>query len=84
MQYDAVLYSTEDSFMAPEEYLSTRQVADLLGLTEVTIRRLCHEGRLPAVKLGRSYRLRRADLDRIFDAAGPPSASAEAARQSLA
>lgn len=59
--------------MAPEEYLTTRQVADLLKLSEITVRRWCHEGRLPAVKLGRAYRIRRADFDRLFEGVLPSS-----------
>lgn len=55
--------------MAADEFLTTRQVAELLKLSEATVRKWCREGRLPAVKLGKSYRIRRSDLDRLFDQA---------------
>ncbi len=70
--------------MPPEEYLTTRQVADLLKLCEVTVRRWCHEGRLPAVKLGRAYRIRRVDFDRLFEGVLPPSAVESSSDQTLA
>lgn len=60
---------TEAFIMAADEFLTTRQVAELLKLSEATVRKWCREGRLPAVKLGKSYRIRRSDLDRLFDQA---------------
>jgi excisionase family DNA binding protein len=51
------------------EYLSTQQVAVLLSIKEQTARALCRKGRLPAVRLGDGpYRVRRKDIERLFDA----------------
>lgn len=47
-----------------EEVLTADEVADYLRVHLTTVRRWCREGELPAVKVGRSYRVRRADLDR--------------------
>ena len=45
------------------EYLSLEEVADLLGVTYQLIYRLVRSGELPAVRLGKLYRVSRADLD---------------------
>lgn len=45
------------------EILTIREVADYLKVTERTLYRLVQEGKLPAFKVGNSWRLRRADID---------------------
>ena len=52
-----------------DEFLTIREVAHLLKLSEATIRKWCREGRLPALKLGKAYRIRRSDIDRLFEQA---------------
>ena len=52
-----------------DEFLTIREVAQLLKLSEATIRKWCREGRLPALKLGKAYRIRRSDIDRLFEQA---------------
>ena len=47
------------------ELLSVREVARLLRLHELTIRRHIRAGKLKAVKVGGRYRVRREDLDRF-------------------
>ena len=47
----------------PEEILTIREVADYLKITERTLYRLVQDGRLPAFKVGNSWRFRRADID---------------------
>lgn len=44
-------------------FLSTRQVAALLGLSERTIRLWAESGAIPARKLGRQWRFRTADVE---------------------
>ena len=68
--------------MSVDEFLTTRQVAELLKLSEATVRKWCREGRLPAVKLGKSYRIRRSDLDRLFDQATAASSLSPATEKS--
>lgn len=50
------------------EYLSLKEVGALLGLSDATIRRRLKDGTLPAAKIGGVWRVRRADLDRLFPA----------------
>ena len=48
----------------PEDILTIRVVADYLKVTERTLYRLVQEGKLPAFKVGNSWRFRREDLER--------------------
>ena len=45
------------------EYLTIREVKDLLQVSERTVRRWITLGALPALKIGRSVRVRREDID---------------------
>lgn len=49
------------------EYLSLEEVADLLGVTYQLIYRLVRSGELPAVRLGKLYRVSKVDLDRYLE-----------------
>ena len=46
-----------------ERYLTVPQVAELLQLSEKTVYRLAQRGKLPAFKVGGSWRFRRLDID---------------------
>jgi excisionase family DNA binding protein len=46
--------------------VSVREVADQLGVHPETIRRLNHDGRLDAVRVGRVLRVHREALDRFL------------------
>jgi excisionase family DNA binding protein len=46
-----------------KDLLSVEEVAEYLGVDPATIYRWCREGRLPCLKLGRLWRLRRASLE---------------------
>ena len=48
----------------PEDILTIREVADYLKVTERTLYRLVQDGKLPAFKVGNSWRFRREDLER--------------------
>lgn len=50
----------------PELY-SVREVAERLGVHPETIRRLIHEGRMDAVRVGRVLRVARADVEAFID-----------------
>lgn len=50
------------------EFLSTNEVAELLGISPFTIRRYIQFRKLKAVKLEGGYRVRRTDLDRFLKA----------------
>ena len=47
-----------------EDILTIREVADYLKVTERTLYRLVQDGKLPAFKVGNSWRFRRQDLER--------------------
>lgn len=47
----------------PEPLLTADEVADMLRVSTMTVYRLIRRGELPAVRVGRSYRVRQPDLD---------------------
>ena len=47
-------------------YVTVAEVADLLRVSNMTVYRLVQAGQLPAVRVGRSYRLREEDVDRFI------------------
>ena len=49
------------------QLLTADEVARELGLKPTTIYQWCREGRLPAIKLGKEWRIRRAALDAFLD-----------------
>jgi len=50
------------------EVLDVAEAADLLGITEYTLRKFAREGKLPCRKIGREWRFtRRSLLDYIDD-----------------
>ena len=50
----------------PDTLVSVREVADQLGVHPETIRRLIHDGRLDAVRVGRVLRVHRDAVDRFL------------------
>ncbi len=54
------LESTQSQFMTVGE------VASVLRVSSMTVYRLINAGELPAVRIGRSFRLRAEDLDRYL------------------
>lgn len=46
-----------------KELLGVTEVAEYLGVGTVTVYRWCREGRLPCLKVGRSWRIRREALE---------------------
>jgi excisionase family DNA binding protein len=46
-----------------DRLLSTEEVAEYLGVGQATVYRWCREGSLPAVKIGRRWRVRRSALE---------------------
>lgn len=49
------------------ELLTAQEVADLLRVSTMTVYRLIRQGELPAVRVGRSYRVRRPDLEAYLE-----------------
>jgi excisionase family DNA binding protein len=48
-------------------FLTVGEVAALLRVSNMTVYRLINSGEMPAVRIGRSFRLRSEDLDRYVD-----------------
>lgn len=45
-----------------ERFLSIKELAERLGMTQKGIRDLIHRHKLPASKIGKSYRIRESDF----------------------
>ena len=50
-----------------KELLSAEDVAGLMGIKETTVWRWCREGRLPCLKIGKHWRVRRGALETFLD-----------------
>jgi excisionase family DNA binding protein len=46
-----------------EALLSAEEVAEYFGVGKVTVYRWCKEGRIPSLKIGKHWRVRREDLE---------------------
>jgi excisionase family DNA binding protein len=49
-----------------DELLTTAQVADLFKVSQLTVRRWCSTGVLPAIKFGHEWRISKDRLDRLI------------------
>ncbi|MFL7807260.1 MAG: helix-turn-helix domain-containing protein [Anaerolineae bacterium] len=49
------------------QIMTISDVAEYLGLHELTVRRLAREGAIPALKLGRQWRVKRDLLEKWID-----------------
>lgn len=47
-------------------FMTVGEVADVLRVSTMTVYRIINSGALPAVRIGRSFRLRPEDLDRYL------------------
>jgi excisionase family DNA binding protein len=61
--------------MSPAPFLTVNQVAEEFQVTTQTIRNWIDGGALPAVKIGRSFRVKREDVDQMLARARAESAS---------
>jgi len=50
-----------------KEIMTVSQVADFLQLSEMTTYKLVQEGKIPAFKIGRHWRIKRDDLDELIE-----------------
>jgi excisionase family DNA binding protein len=51
----------------PSEIMTISEVAELLKLSETSVRRMCERKELPAVKFGSQWRIRRKDVLAMWD-----------------
>ena len=49
------------------DLLTVLEVMSYLKVCRATVQRWCKEGKLPAVKIGKEYRIRRSDLERWYE-----------------
>jgi excisionase family DNA binding protein len=56
-----------------KELLSAEDVAELVGIKESTVWRWCREGRLPCLKVGKHWRVRRETLEDFLEQSERPS-----------
>lgn len=49
-----------------DEYMSVKEIASLLKVNIVTVRRWVRNDKLPAYKLGKDYRITKKDLDKFL------------------
>jgi len=49
--------------MSEYDLLTVTEVANYLRVSDNTIRAMIRQGKLPALKVGREYRVKRADID---------------------
>jgi excisionase family DNA binding protein len=64
---------TDTPSEAKRELLSVEEVAEYLGVVPMTVYRWCREGRLPCMKLGRVWRIRRGALEDFLKSAERPA-----------
>ena len=48
------------------EILNIKEVSDYLKIPVSTVYKLIQEGKIPAIKLGKHWRLMKRDIDRLF------------------
>ena len=51
---------------ATADTLTVYELADLLRISRTHAYRLCQTGRIPSLRIGRSVRLRRSDVERVM------------------
>ena len=53
--------------MENQEYLTINETAEKLKLAKITIYRMARRGQLPAVKLGKAWRISNVKLQQLFE-----------------
>lgn len=49
-----------------QDIYNVQEAARLLRLDPTTVYKMVHEGEIPAVKKGRSYQIKKGDLERLY------------------
>jgi excisionase family DNA binding protein len=50
-----------------EHLLMVGEVAQMMRVSNMTVYRLIKSGQLPAIRVGKNYRIRRSDIERYLD-----------------
>ena len=56
--------------MEVKEYLTLKEVAELLQVHPETVRRWTIDGKIPGTQIGEVWRYRKADIDALFEKNG--------------
>ncbi|MFH1537667.1 MAG: helix-turn-helix domain-containing protein [bacterium] len=51
-----------------EEFYTVKEIAEILKVNRVTIQRWCKTSEIPAVKIGKSYRIEKKDFENWYQA----------------
>jgi len=65
---------------AEDPWLTVQQVSEELKINPQTVRIWIRQGRLPAVRPGKAFLVRRSDVDRALQAKAPPRAPEQGAQ----
>ena len=63
--FDITCEQDEEMFDVEYEFLTPREVMNLLCIGKSTFYRLVHSGELPAFRIGKLWRVKRSDLKRF-------------------
>ncbi len=63
--------ANDDGILGEHEFLTTDEVLEYLRINARTVYRLIRNGELPAVRIGRQWRIRRNDLDEWLETRRP-------------
>ncbi|WP_103383294.1 helix-turn-helix domain-containing protein [Pseudonocardia dioxanivorans] len=61
--------SPEGAGVGRTPFLTVAEVAERIRVSKMTVYRLLHSGRLPAVRFGRSFRVQPAAVDELIESA---------------
>lgn len=50
-----------------DEFLTTKEIAKLLKVNVLTVRRWIGSGKLPATSLGKEFRIKKSDFDKFLE-----------------
>ena len=63
----AIMGSPEEEPDSSADFLTLEEVSDLLRVDVETVRRAIHRGEIPAVRVGRIFRVRRVDVLKPYE-----------------
>ena len=65
------------------DILTIKEVGEYLKVTERTLYRLAQEGKIPAFKVGASWRFKRADIDAWIEGQKPGAARGDSSEEKV-
>jgi excisionase family DNA binding protein len=76
-------YEARSSLPIDDPYLTIKDICSELTLSHETVRQWIIGGRLPYLKAGRQYRVRRSDLERMLASGGAPQTEGQRGAESF-